>query len=106
MATNAGCLAGPVCSDEHAKLKTGPLLPLTWVEGEGWEKICILGRDWPRISAEFLAQQERELGLAKFRTEYCGEFLDDQEAAFGGQLVEACLVDGSDWGWCRHEFLQ
>jgi hypothetical protein len=70
-----------------------------WDQGGGWEKIRILGRDCPRISAEFLAQQERELGLAKFRTEYCGEFLDDQEAAFGAQLVEACLVDGSDWEW-------
>jgi hypothetical protein len=42
----------------------------------------------PRISGEFLAEQERELGPLLFQQEYCCEFVDDAEALFATALVE------------------
>jgi len=64
-----------------------------WSTGEDWEKIRIVGRECPRISAEFLAAEARELGPLLFGQEYCGEFIDAQSSAFSSELIELALVD-------------
>jgi hypothetical protein len=65
----------------------------SWSEGEDWERIRILGRECPRISAEFLDQERRALGPMLFGQEYCGEFVDSASSAFASELIELALVD-------------
>jgi hypothetical protein len=64
-----------------------------WTGGQGWERVKILGRDCPRISAEFLAQERRELGPLLFSQEYDGEFIDAQSSAFSSEMIELALTD-------------
>jgi hypothetical protein len=64
-----------------------------WSTGEDWEKIRIVGRECPRISAEFLAAEARELGPLLYGQEYGGEFIDAQSSAFSSELIELALVD-------------
>jgi hypothetical protein len=54
----------------------------------GWLKVEIPATECPRISAEFLAEQERELGPLLYRQEYLCEFVDSAEALFATALVE------------------
>ena len=64
-----------------------------WTGGQDWERVKILGRDCPRISAEFLAQERRELGPLLFSQEYEGEFIDAQSSAFSSEMIELALTD-------------
>ncbi len=43
--------------------------------GDGWERVEIPARDIPRISAEFLAEERRDMGDARYRQEYQCEFV-------------------------------
>jgi hypothetical protein len=63
-----------------------------WTNGEDIERIRIVGRDCPRISAEFLAQQRKKLGSTLFAQEFEGEFTDADTSAFSS-VVELALVD-------------
>jgi hypothetical protein len=54
----------------------------------GWLKIEIPATECPRIPAEFLAEQERELGPLLYRQEYGCEFVDSAETLFATALVE------------------
>jgi Terminase large subunit, T4likevirus-type, N-terminal len=60
----------------------------------GWLKVEIPAEKCPRIPAEFLREQERELGPLLYRQEYCCEFVDDAEALFASELVEAAIDPG------------
>jgi hypothetical protein len=64
-----------------------------WQHGERVERIRIVGRQCPRIAAEFLDQQRRKLGPLLFAQEYEGEFIDAQSSAFSSELIERALVD-------------
>jgi hypothetical protein len=64
-----------------------------WQHGEGVERIKIIGRQCPRISAEFLEQQRRKLGPMLFAQEFEGEFTDTDSSAFSSELIELALVD-------------
>jgi hypothetical protein len=64
-----------------------------WVNGEGIERIKILGRECPRISAEFLEQQRKKLGSTLFAQEFEGEFTDADTSAFSSELIEMALTD-------------
>lgn len=64
-----------------------------WQQGEGVERIKIVGRQCPRISSEFLDQQRRKLGPMLFAQEYEGEFIDAQSSAFSSEMIERALVD-------------
>lgn len=64
-----------------------------WINGEGIERIKIVGRECPRISAEFLEQQRKKLGPTLFAQEFDGEFTDADTSAFSSELVELALVD-------------
>jgi Terminase large subunit, T4likevirus-type, N-terminal len=64
-----------------------------WVNGEGIERKKILGRECPRISAEFLEQQRKKLGSTLFAQEFEGEFTDADTSAFSSELIEMALTD-------------
>jgi len=65
----------------------------TWQHGEGWERIRITARECPRISAEYLEQERRELGPLLYSQEHDCEFVDPDSSAFSSALIEAALVD-------------
>ena len=62
-----------------------------WTRGEGWQRFKVLAKDCPRISAEFLEEERKELGDFQFRQEYEIEFLDDQTAVFSTALIDAAV---------------
>jgi hypothetical protein len=64
-----------------------------WTHGEGIERIRIIGRQCPRISAEFLDQQRKKLGPTLFAQEFEGEFTDADTSAFSSELIELALTD-------------
>lgn len=64
-----------------------------WEHGEGIERIQIVGRECPRISAAFLEQQRKKLGPTLFAQEFDGEFTDADTSAFSSELIELALVD-------------
>ena len=64
-----------------------------WAGAQDWERVKIIGRDCPRISAEFLEQEQRELGPLLFSQEYEGEFIDAQSSAFSSEMIELALSD-------------
>ena len=64
-----------------------------WEHGEGLERIKIIGREFPRISAEFLEQQRRKLGPLLFSQEFEGAFIDAESSAFASEMIEMALAD-------------
>jgi hypothetical protein len=60
--------------------------------GAGWLKLSVTARDCPRISPDFLAEEERVLGRRWFAMEYLNEFQDDVAAVFGAGDVRAALT--------------
>jgi len=64
-----------------------------WHSGEGWRRIAIAGRDYPRIAPEFLEAERKALGPMVYEQEYCGQFIDALSSAFASELVELALVD-------------
>jgi hypothetical protein len=66
-----------------------------WVSSDpGWLKIEIPAEKCPRIPAEFLEEQERELGPLLFDQEYRCQFVDAAETLFASELVEAAIDAG------------
>lgn len=65
----------------------------TWTEGQDWERTRITATDCPRITKEFLADEERELGPFAFASEYLCEFQDAETALFGGVLIERAFAN-------------
>jgi hypothetical protein len=57
----------------------------------GWHRVRVPATDCPRITAEFLAEERRELGEARYREEYCLEFIDGDSAAFSSELIDAAF---------------
>lgn len=64
-----------------------------WASGEGWRRIKITATECPRISAEFLAEERRQLGEFLFQQEYLCEFLDPESAVFSSELIAQALTD-------------
>ncbi|TPL06420.1 terminase [Mesorhizobium sp. B2-4-14] len=62
-----------------------------WHGGDTWARVRVPATDCPRISAEFLAEELRELGPTRFGEEYNLEFYDDQEAAFPTAIIDAAF---------------
>jgi hypothetical protein len=65
----------------------------TWQEGEGWERYKTMAKDIPRISPEFLADEERELGPMMYRQEYECSFEDTDEAMFPSHLIDRAITE-------------
>jgi len=64
-----------------------------WVNGEGIERIKIIGRECPRIGAEFLDKMRQKLGPLLFAQEFEGEFIDAESSAFSSEMIELALVN-------------
>lgn len=64
-----------------------------WEHGIGVERIKIIGRECPRIGAEFLEKMRQKLGPMLFRQEFEGEFIDAESSAFSFEMIELALVD-------------
>jgi hypothetical protein len=61
-----------------------------WTESERWLKIQITADQCPRLSAEFLAEEQRELGPRWYSQEYLCQFV---EAV--GQLFDDAAIDAA-----------
>jgi hypothetical protein len=68
----------------------------TWERAEGWERIKITAHQCPRISAEHLERELRELGPMLFGQEYLCEFVDSDVSAFSSEMLELALADDFD----------
>ena len=64
-----------------------------WQHGVGVERIKIIGRQCPRIGAEFLDKMRQKLGPLLFAQEFEGEFIDAESSAFSSEMIELALVD-------------
>ena len=53
-----------------------------WRSRETWERYEVPAEQCPRISAEFLVEEQRTIGEWWFKQEYGCEFLDAQSQAF------------------------
>jgi hypothetical protein len=57
-----------------------------WQHGTDVERIKIIGRECPRIGAEFLDKMRQKLGPLLFAQEFAGEFIDAESSAFSNSL--------------------
>ena len=64
-----------------------------WAHGDGWERHTAPATECPRIPAEFLEEERREMGAAWFAQEYLCEFVDDGGGWFSREMVEGALSD-------------
>ncbi len=60
----------------------------TWVNSQPWHRITVKATDCPRISPEFLAEEQATLSDHFFRQEYMCEFLSHNRAVFSRELIE------------------
>jgi hypothetical protein len=61
--------------------------------GPTWERYEVPATACPRISAQFLEEEERALGSWFFQSEYLCQFGDPQAAAFTSAEIEACFSE-------------
>ena len=59
--------------------------------GPEWSRISVKADACPRISPEFLKEQENLLGPWQYRQEYLCEFVDTEEQFFSAELIEAAI---------------
>lgn len=70
-----------------------------WLNGEDWQKLSVTADQCPRISAEFLEQEQRELGDLAYRQEYFCEFVDDDTQVIGSEIIADMFVDTIEPLW-------
>jgi hypothetical protein len=70
-----------------------------WTKGVGWERTLVTASECPRISAEFLEDERRELGEFVYTQEYECQFLDAETAVFSSDLIAAALSGGFEPLW-------
>ena len=64
-----------------------------WTNGEAWDRTLVKAADVSRISAEFLADERREMGEFTYQQEYECEFLDAETSVFSSDMIERALSD-------------
>jgi len=64
-----------------------------WTGESDWQRVEITAYDCPRITPEFLAEEERALGPRWFRQEYLCSFEDSSDAVFSHEDIQAALTD-------------
>jgi hypothetical protein len=64
-----------------------------WFGSGSWERVRVTAPECPRISAEFLAEEQRALGERWFRQEYLCSFEDVIDAVFAYADIQAALSD-------------
>jgi hypothetical protein len=62
-----------------------------WSAGLNWEKYSVKATDCPRISPEFLAEEQRSMPSAWFAAEYMCEFTESVDNVFGYDDVMAAV---------------
>lgn len=68
-----------------------------WTTGEGWEKIMITADDCPRISKEFLREEESSMPRSWFLQEYYCQFVDTEDQVFSSDEIEAMFDDSTPY---------
>jgi hypothetical protein len=63
----------------------------SWIGNGPWQRVCITADQCPRITREFLAEEEREIGPRWFRQEYQCSFEDIVDAVFRGEDIDAAI---------------
>ena len=61
-------------------------------QSEAWLRVKVFAKDCSRISEEFLAEELKELGPARYSEEYGLEFRDNHEAVFPGTVIAAAFT--------------
>jgi hypothetical protein len=64
-----------------------------WRSDDDWKRVEIPATMCPRISPEFLAEEQRNMGTWWFEQEYLCKFLDGQTQAFSRDDVDAAFSD-------------
>jgi hypothetical protein len=64
-----------------------------WEHGEGWERTRITALQCPRISQDFLREEERVLGPRWFAQEYFCSFEESSDAVFGADDIRRAMDD-------------
>jgi hypothetical protein len=70
-----------------------------WANGDEWTRFSVKATECPRIGADFLEEERREMGAAWFGQEYMTEFIDNGEAVFGRDVIERALDDDVEPLW-------
>jgi hypothetical protein len=58
-----------------------------------WRRISVPASMCPRISKEFLEEQKRELGAARYSEEFELAFIDSDTSAFNSAIIDAAFSD-------------
>lgn len=64
----------------------------SWHGDNDWQRIKVAASDCPRISAQFLAEELKELGAMRYSEEYELAFLDPDEAVFPVAIIAAAFT--------------
>jgi hypothetical protein len=62
-----------------------------WTQSERWLKIEVTGNQCPRLSAEFLAEERRELGPRWYGQEYLCQFVEAVSQLFDDAAIDAAF---------------
>ncbi len=63
-----------------------------WSQGGGWDRYEVPATECPRISQEFLAEEEKKSGRY-FRQEYMCSFGETEDAVFTQEVIDAAFDD-------------
>jgi hypothetical protein len=61
--------------------------------GDAWDRIEVTARDCPRITSDFLAEEQRTMPALWFAAEYNCEFCDTVDMVFSSADIDAALSD-------------
>jgi hypothetical protein len=61
--------------------------------GDEWKRFSVPATECPRIPADFLEEERRNVGMVWFRQEYLCEFVDSGAGVFDREVVENALDD-------------
>jgi hypothetical protein len=64
-----------------------------------WHRVRVPASDCPRISKEFLAEELRELGAARFSEEYELAFIDSDTSAFSTAIIDSAFTSEVSTLW-------
>ncbi len=69
----------------------------TWEHGgDEWERMRVPAEKCPRIKAEDLARERREMPAWLYRQEYGCEFVETLDAVFTSEQIDGAMVDGAE----------
>ncbi len=62
-----------------------------WTEGEGWHRTMVTAKECPRITTEWLEQEQRSMPDWWFRQEYLCEFMETLDQVFAYEDIQRAL---------------